>query len=80
MALLPVMVKAIQELKAEKDELKNENNEMKQRLLNLEQTQNLLVSKLEMLKSNDIVIKQVLHLTLQHLWKDFTIPIQYNDK
>jgi len=57
--LLPVMVKAIQELKAEKDELKNENNEMKQRLLNLEQTQNLLVSKLEMLKSNDIVIKQV---------------------
>ena len=57
--LLTVMIKAIQELKAEKDELKNENNEMKQRLLNLEQTQNLLVSKLEMLKSNDIVIKQV---------------------
>ena len=57
--LLPVMVKAIQELKAEKDELKNENNEMKQRLLNLEQTQNLLISKLEILKSNDKVIKQV---------------------
>ncbi|MBK7159924.1 MAG: tail fiber domain-containing protein [Ignavibacteria bacterium] len=57
--LLPVMVKAIQELKAEKDELKNENNEMKQRLLNLEQTQNLLVRKLEMLKSDDKEINQV---------------------
>ncbi|MBK6505546.1 MAG: tail fiber domain-containing protein [Ignavibacteria bacterium] len=57
--LLPVMVKAIQELKAEKDELKNENNEMKQRLLNLEQAQNLLVSKLEKLKLNDMVIEQV---------------------
>lgn len=58
--LLPVMVKAIQELKAEKDELKNENNEMKQRLLSLEQTQNLLISKLEQLKSNDTEIKKVM--------------------
>jgi hypothetical protein len=57
--LLPVMVKAIQELKAEKDELKNENNEMKQRLMNLEQAQNLLVSKLEKIKLDDMVIEQV---------------------
>ena len=57
--LLPVMVKAIQELNAEKDELKNENNEMKQRLLNLEQTQNLLVSELEKLKLNETIIKQI---------------------
>ena len=52
-------MKAIQELKAEKDELKNENNEMKQRLLNLEQTQKLLVSELEKLKLNETIIKQV---------------------
>jgi hypothetical protein len=57
--LLPVIVKAIQELKAEKDELKNENNEMKQRLLNLEQAQNLLVSRLEKIESDDMVIEQV---------------------
>ena len=53
------MVKAIQGLKAEKDELKNENNEMKQRLMKLEQTQNLLVRKLEMLKSDNKEINQV---------------------
>jgi len=57
--LLPVMVKAIQELKAEKDELKYENNEMKQRLQNLEQSQNLLVSKLEELKLDNTSIEQV---------------------
>jgi regulator of replication initiation timing len=66
--LLPVMVKAIQELKEENDELKvengklkiesveqkNESKEMEQRLLKLEQKQNTLVSELEKIKSKGL--------------------------
>ncbi|MBK8553190.1 MAG: tail fiber domain-containing protein [Ignavibacteria bacterium] len=65
--LLPVMVKAIQELKdeseklkaaeeklrAENTELKNENIEMKDRLSEIEQTQNLIVSEFKKLKLNE---------------------------
>lgn len=71
--LLPIMVKAIQELKSENDEikaeseklkvesveLKSENEEMKQRLLKLEQTQNMPVSEIERLKAKDRDIKEV---------------------
>ena len=71
--LLPVIVKAVQELKTENDdikveseklkaenvELKNESEEMKQRLLKLEQSQNILVSELEKLKAKKTGIKSV---------------------
>jgi len=71
--LLPVMVKAIQELKAENDlskveseklkaenvEQKNENKEMVQRLLKLEQIQNTLVTELENIKSKDQKITEI---------------------
>jgi trimeric autotransporter adhesin len=66
--LLPVMVKAIQELKAENDkirveseklkvvseELRTENKLIKQRLSSYEELQNTLVNRLEKLESNNI--------------------------
>ncbi|MEO8512977.1 MAG: tail fiber domain-containing protein [Ignavibacteria bacterium] len=50
--LLPVMVKAIQELKAENDELKD-------KLANFEQTQSMLVSEIEKLKAKDNETREV---------------------
>ncbi len=50
--LLPVMVKAIQELKAE-------NIELKDKLDKFERMQNVLVSEIEQLKSKDAEFKQV---------------------
>ncbi|MDQ3022750.1 MAG: tail fiber domain-containing protein [Bacteroidota bacterium] len=71
--LLPVMVKAIQELKVEGEklkveneklkvkniELKNSDQEMKPRFSNLEQRQNKLVSELEKLKFKKSKITEV---------------------
>lgn len=71
--LLPVMVKAIQELKVaslkarqeseklkvENIELKNDNIVMKQSLLKLEQAQNTLVSELEKLKLKESKMTEV---------------------
>jgi len=71
--LLPVMVKAIQELKVENEklkvvslterqeniDLKNDNKIMKQSLLKLEQTQNKLASELEKLKLKESKITEV---------------------
>jgi len=51
--LLPIMVKAIQELKTENDELKNKNDKLEEKLSKFEQTQNYLVSEIEKLKSNE---------------------------
>lgn len=50
--LLPIMVKAIQELKAENDELKN-------RLTKFEEMQNLLAVELMKIKAKDEMLKQV---------------------
>jgi hypothetical protein len=49
--LLPVMVKAIQELKNKNDELKVKNEKLEERLLKFEQTQNDLVTEINKLKS-----------------------------
>jgi hypothetical protein len=49
--LLPVMVKAIQELKAE-------NNELKDKIEKFERMQNVLVSEIEKLKSKDVEVTQ----------------------
>jgi trimeric autotransporter adhesin len=57
--LLAPMVKAIQELKAEKDELKTENTELKDRLLKLEQMQNMLALEIKNMKSKDENLLQV---------------------
>jgi len=65
--LLPIMVKAIQELKIENDELKSQNNkieeknnqleeknnQLEEKLSKFEQTQSYLVSEIEKLKSNE---------------------------
>jgi hypothetical protein len=50
--LLPVMVKAIQELKAE-------NNELKDKIEKFERMQNVLVSEIEKLKSKNVEATQV---------------------
>jgi len=50
--LLPVMVKALQELKAE-------NSELKDKLDKFERMQTVLVSEIEQLKSKDVEFKQV---------------------
>jgi Chaperone of endosialidase len=51
--LLPVMVKAIQELKTENDELKNRNETLEERLAKYEHIQKLLVKKMEELELRD---------------------------
>ena len=58
--LLPIMVKAIQELKIENDELKEKNNELEkkndkldEKLSKFEQMQSYLVSEIEKLKSKE---------------------------
>ena len=57
--LLPVMVKAIQELKAENDELKNKNDKLEEKLLKFEQMQSILANEIEKLKSKDGEIMEV---------------------
>jgi hypothetical protein len=52
--LLPIMVKAIQELKAENDELK-------EKLAKFEEMQNMLVNEIKKIKVNDEMLKQVQH-------------------
>jgi hypothetical protein len=51
--LLPIVVKAIQDLKSENDGLKTENNELKERLSKVEQLQNILAGEIAKLKSPD---------------------------
>ena len=51
--LLPIMVKAIQELKIENDELRNKNDKLEEKLLKFEQTQSYLVGEIEKLKSKE---------------------------
>jgi trimeric autotransporter adhesin len=57
--LLPIVVKAIQDLKSENDELKSENTELKDRLLKLEQMQNMLAIEIKNIKSKDENLLQV---------------------
>jgi len=51
--LLPVIVKAIQDLKKENDELKTATVELTDRLTRFEQIQNMLVNEIEKLKTNN---------------------------
>jgi small nuclear ribonucleoprotein (snRNP)-like protein len=51
--LLPIIVKAIQDLKKENDELKSTNVELTSKLSKFEQTLNLLVAEIEKLKTNN---------------------------
>ncbi|MBP9583304.1 MAG: tail fiber domain-containing protein, partial [Ignavibacteriaceae bacterium] len=52
--LLPIIVKAIQDLKKENDELKAQNVELTNQLNKFEHLQNMLVVEIEKLKTNDI--------------------------
>ncbi len=61
--LLLIMVKAIQELKSEKDteiaELKSENDELKEKIVKFEQMQTMLDGEIEKLKSNAMKTKEI---------------------
>ncbi len=57
--LLAPMIKAIQELKAENDNLRTENVELKQMFLEFQQTQNQIVKKVELLELNDTDVKEI---------------------
>ena len=57
--LLPIMVKAIQDLNSKCGDLKTENDELKDKLAKFEEMQNMLVLEIEKLKSNDIDLKEV---------------------
>lgn len=64
--LFPIVVKAIQELKVESENLnsenivlKSENEELKQRLLKLEEMQNVLAIEMEKMRSKDVEVKEV---------------------
>jgi trimeric autotransporter adhesin len=57
--LLPVIVKAIQELKNENDELKNRNQSLEDNLLKLLEMQNNLDMEIQKLNSNDGGAKEV---------------------
>jgi hypothetical protein len=57
--LLPIVVKAIQDLKIENDELKNKNENLEERLAKYEQMQNTLVKKMEELESKNSEVKEV---------------------
>ncbi|HEY3249699.1 MAG TPA: tail fiber domain-containing protein, partial [Ignavibacteria bacterium] len=50
--LLPVMVKAIQELNEENQKLKIKNQNLEERLVKMEEVQKLLSKKFEMIESN----------------------------
>jgi hypothetical protein len=51
--LLPVMVKALQELKQQNDELKKENENLNEKLRKLEQSQEKIINAIEKLKSKN---------------------------
>ena len=51
--LLPIMVKAIQELNSKCDDLETENNELKDKLAKFEQMQNMLALEIEKLRPNE---------------------------
>ena len=55
--LLPVMVKAIQELAINNEKLKIKNEELEDRLAKFEEMQNVLVKKIEQLDSNEQLFK-----------------------
>jgi hypothetical protein len=55
--LLPIMVKAIQDLKNDNDELKTTTVELKVRLTKFEQMHNMLVNEIEKLKTNNEAVK-----------------------
>lgn len=55
--LLPVMVKAIQELAINNEKLKIKNEELEDRLAKFEEMQNVLVKKIEQLNSNEQLFK-----------------------
>ena len=57
--LLPIIVKAIQDLKKENDELKVTNVELTSRLNKFEQMQNMLISEMDKLKTNSNEITKV---------------------
>lgn len=57
--LLPIVVKSIQDLKTENDGLKAENNELKDRILKLEQMQNMLALEINNIKSKGENLLQV---------------------
>ena len=57
--LLPVMVKAIQELKSENDGLKTKNDLLEERLTKFEQAQNILAGEISKLKAKIDVTEQV---------------------
>jgi hypothetical protein len=57
--LLPIVVKAVQDLKFENDGLKAENNELKERLLKLEQMQNMLAGEIKNMKAKGEGLVQV---------------------
>jgi hypothetical protein len=55
--LLPIMVKAIQELSIKNEELKIKNEQLEKRLVKFEELQNNLVKKIEQIESNEQVLK-----------------------
>ena len=54
------MVKAIQELKAENDDLKNKNESLEERLTKYDQIQNTLVKKMEELELKNKDTKEII--------------------
>ncbi len=57
--LLPVMVKAIQELNEENQKLKNENQILEERLAKLEEAQNRITKTLEQIESKQSELKEI---------------------
>ena len=57
--LLPIIIKAIQDLKKENDELKVTNVELTSRLNKFEQMQNMLIAEMDKLKTNSNEITKV---------------------
>ena len=57
--LLPIMVKAIQELNSKCEDLETENDVLRDKLAKFEQMQNMLVGEIEKIKSKDSNTKEV---------------------